>query len=56
MESSSRGLGMRIVALLVLAAAAWVLLKVVIGVITTIATIAAVVLALVAIIWAIRVF
>ena len=52
---SGASLGKRIVALLVLAVAAWILLKVVIGIVTAAATIIAVVLAIVAIIWAIRV-
>lgn len=42
-------------AILILIAAAWILFKVVIGVVTAIATTIVVVLAVVAIIWALRV-
>ena len=52
---SSSSLGKRAVAFLVLLVAAWILLKVVIGIVTAAATIIAVVLAVVAVIWAIRV-
>jgi len=54
-KPSSSPLGLRIIAVLVLAVAAWILLKVVIGFVTVLATIVAVVLAVVAVIWAIRV-
>jgi hypothetical protein len=54
-KSSARGLGIRVLAILVLAIAAWVLLKLLIGVVTAVAWTVAVVLAIVAIIWAIRV-
>ena len=55
--SPSRGasLGKRALALLVLLVAAWVLFKVVIGLVTVAATIIVVVLAIAAVIWAIRV-
>jgi hypothetical protein len=54
-KSSGSSLAMRAVAVVVLAIAAWILLKLVIGVVTAIAWTVAVVLAIVAIIWAIRV-
>jgi uncharacterized membrane protein len=56
-SSPSRGasLGKRALALLVLLVAAWVLFKVVIGLVTVAATIIVVVLAIAAVIWAIRV-
>jgi hypothetical protein len=55
--SPSRGasLGKRALALVVLLIAAWILFKVVIGVVTAAATIIVGVLAIVAVIWAIRV-
>jgi hypothetical protein len=53
--SKSRSIGKTVLAGLVVLIAAWVLLKVVIGIAIAIATIAAVVLAIVAIIWALRV-
>ncbi len=52
---SRPSLAKRALAVLVLAVAAWVLLKLVIGVITAVAWTVAVVLAIVAVIWAIRV-
>ena len=42
-------------AILVLAVAAWILFKVVIGIVTAVATVIVVVLAIIAIVWAIRV-
>lgn len=54
-KPASSSLGMRVIAVLVLAVAAWILLKVVIGFVTAIATVVVVVLAIVAVIWAIRV-
>jgi hypothetical protein len=51
----SSSLGRRAIALLVLLVAAWILIKVVIGVVTAVATVAVVVLAILAVIWAIRV-
>ena len=52
---SSSSLGKRAVALLVLLVAAWILFKVVIGVVTALATVIVIVLAIAAVIWAIRV-
>ncbi len=56
-STSSRGasLGMRAVALIVLLVAAWIIFKVVIGVVTALAMVIVVVLAIAALIWAIRV-
>jgi len=48
-------MGRRMVAILVLAVAAWILFKIVIGVVAGIATLIVVVLAIFAIIWALRV-
>jgi hypothetical protein len=53
-ESSGPSFGMRIVAALVLALAAWFLLKVVIGIIAGVAWFVAVVVAIVAVVWAAR--
>jgi hypothetical protein len=53
--SRSASLGKRAVAFLVLLVAAWIIFKVVIGLVTAVATVIAVVLAIVAVIWAIRV-
>lgn len=53
--SSSRSLGKTVVAVMIVAVAAWLLLHVVIGLITFIATIAVVVLAVAAVVWAVRV-
>jgi hypothetical protein len=53
--SSSSSLGKRALAVLVLAVAAWILFKFVIGLVTAVATVVAIVLAIVAVIWAIRV-
>jgi hypothetical protein len=53
-ERSSSSLGARVLAALVLAVAAWLLLKVVIGIVTGLAWIVAVVLGLVAVVWAVR--
>ena len=53
--SSSSSLGKRALAFVVLLVAAWILLKVVIGIVTAVATIVAVVLAIAAVVWAIRV-
>ena len=52
---SSSSLGKRAIAFLVLLVAAWIIFKVVIGVVTAVATIVVVVLAIFAVIWAIRV-
>jgi hypothetical protein len=54
-SSSSGSLGKRALALNVLLFAAWILFKVVIGVVTAVATVVVVVLAICAVIWAIRV-
>ncbi len=52
---SSASLGKRALAFLVMLVAAWVIFKVVIGLVTAVATVIAVVLAIAALIWAIRV-
>jgi hypothetical protein len=52
---SSSSLGKRAVAFLVLLVAAWIIFKVVIGLVAAVATVIAVVLAIVAVVWAIRV-
>lgn len=54
-RSSRSSLWIRVLAVVVLAVAAWVLLKLVIGVLTTIAWIVAVIVALVGIAWALSV-
>ncbi|MGH2942559.1 MAG: hypothetical protein ACRDLN_07290 [Solirubrobacteraceae bacterium] len=53
--SSGASLGKRALALLVLLVAAWIVFKVVLGLVTMFATVIVVVLAIVAVIWAIRV-
>ncbi len=53
--SSSSSLGKRVLALLVLLVAAWILFKFVIGLVTALATVIVIVLAIVAVVWAIRV-
>jgi hypothetical protein len=55
MREAAGDLGRRMLAILVLAVAAWILFKVVIGIVTALATVIVVVLAIVAIVWAIRV-
>jgi hypothetical protein len=55
MREAAGDLGKRAIAILVLLIAAWILLKVVIGIVTAVFWTVAVVLAIVAIIWAIRV-
>jgi hypothetical protein len=52
--SSSSSFGKRILAVVVLAIAAWILLKFAIGLIAGLATIIVIVLAIVAIVWAVR--
>ena len=47
--------GRKLLALLVLAAAAWVLFKIVLGLVTAVAWVLVAVVALVAVIWALRV-
>jgi hypothetical protein len=54
-RSVSTSVGRTVVAVLVLAVAAWLLLHVVIGIVTFLAGILVVVLAVVAVIWALRV-
>ncbi|HEV3322936.1 MAG TPA: hypothetical protein VG147_12215 [Solirubrobacteraceae bacterium] len=53
--TSSRSLGRMVVAVLILAVAAWVLLHIVIGLVTFLAIPVIVVAAIVAIVWAVRV-
>lgn len=52
--SSSSSFGMKVLAIIVLAVAAWVLLKFAIGIIAGLATVIVVVLAIVAVVWAVR--
>jgi hypothetical protein len=54
MREAAGDLGRRALAILVLVVAAWILLKIVIGVVAGLATFIVVVLAIVAIVWAIR--
>jgi hypothetical protein len=54
-RSVSTSVGRTVVAVLVLAVAAWLLLHVVIGIVTFLAGILVVVLAIVAVVWALRV-
>ena len=54
-STGSSSLGKRAVAFLILLVAAWILFKVVIGVVTALATVIVIVLAIAAVIWAIRV-
>jgi hypothetical protein len=54
MTESSPSLARRAIALLVLVVAAWILLKVVIGIIASVSTVIVVVLAIVAVLWALR--
>lgn len=55
MAQRARDLGKKLLALAVLLVAAYLLFKVVLGVVTAVAWIAVVVLALIAVVWAIRV-
>src|SRR4051794_11673843 len=55
MREAAGDLGRRALAILVLLVAAWILFKVVIGVVTAVATVVVVVLAIFAVIWAIRI-
>lgn len=55
MGTAIAGLGRKALALLVLLAATWLLLKVVIGVVTAVAWIVVAVVAVVAVAWALRV-
>lgn len=52
---SSKPIGRTVVAVLILAIAAWILFHLVIGIVTFLATILVVVLAIVAVVWALRV-
>jgi hypothetical protein len=54
-ETAKPSILRRLLALVVLAVAAWILLKVVIGLIAGVATIVVIVLCLVAVVWALRV-
>jgi hypothetical protein len=54
MEDTGPSFGARIVAVLVLAIAAWFLFKVVIGIVAGIAVFLAVIVAIVAVVWAAR--
>lgn len=54
MENTSTSISRRILAVVVLAIAAWILLKFAIGLITGLATIVVIVLAIVAVVWAVR--
>jgi hypothetical protein len=53
-EKTGTSFGMRVLAALVLALAAWFLLKVVIGIVAGVAWVVAVVVALIAVVWAAR--
>ena len=53
-EKTSSSFGMRVLAALVLALAAWFLLKVIIGIVAGVAWFVAVVVAIVAVVWAAR--
>jgi hypothetical protein len=55
MREAAGDLGRRMLAILVLVIAAWILLKIVIGIVAGLATIIVAVLAVVAIVWALRV-
>jgi hypothetical protein len=54
MRAAAGDLGRRMLAILVLAVAAWILFKIVIGVVAGLATLIVVVLAIFAIFWAVR--
>jgi len=55
MGEKAKAGGKKLLALAVLLIAAWILFKVVLGVVTAVAWVAVVVLAIVAVVWAIRV-
>jgi hypothetical protein len=55
MREAAGDLGRRMLAILVLVIAAWILLKIVIGIVAGLATVIVAVFAIVAIVWAIRV-
>lgn len=54
-RESAAGLGRKAIALMILLAAAWILLKLVIHVVAAVAWVAVAVVAVIAVIWAIRV-
>jgi hypothetical protein len=53
-ETKGASLGRRLIAVVILAVAAWLLLKVVIGIVTAVAWVIAAIVAVVAVIWALR--
>ena len=53
-DTQSSSLGKKILAVVVLAIAAWILLKFALGIIAGLATVIVIVLAIVAIVWAVR--
>jgi hypothetical protein len=53
-ENPGPSFGMRILAAVVLAVAAWFLLKIIIGIVAGVAWFVAVVVALIAVVWAVR--
>jgi hypothetical protein len=55
MAEAAKAAGTKLLAVAVLLVAAWILFKVVLGVVTAVAWVAVVVLAIVAVVWAIRV-
>jgi hypothetical protein len=55
MAETAKSAGKKLLAVAVLLIAAWILFKVVLGVVTAVAWIAVVVLAIIAVVWAIRV-
>jgi predicted membrane protein len=55
MRAAAGDLGRRMLAILVLIVAAWILLKIVIGIVAGVATVIVAVIAIFAVVWAIRV-
>ena len=55
MAEAAKGAGMKLLAIVVLLIAAWVLLKIVIGIVAGVAWVIVAVLAVVAVVWALRV-
>jgi uncharacterized membrane protein len=53
-ERTSSSFGRRVLAIVVLAVAAWILLKFAIGIIAGLTTVIVIVLAIVAVVWAVR--
>jgi len=53
-ESTKSSIGRRLIAVLVIGVAAWILFKLVIGVVAAVAGTVAIVVAIIALIWAIR--